>query len=154
MIAVLALLFATAFPSANRTSWMRPESFHLTIGMPREAVMSTLKDYGWKTTKTKSGDVDVEYTDDKSFTLHFERDRLHAIRFELYTIVGQAKDAFAEERAFLHGTLGPPKKIGAANVIVYDDRLPNVMVVVNDDPKSDNGKKGIGVLVVRYYDPR
>jgi len=154
MIAVLALLFATAFPSANRTSWMRPESFHLTIGMPRESVLSTLKDYGWKTKKTKSGDVDVDYTDDKSFTLHFERDRLHAIRFELYTIVGQAKDAFAEERTFLHGTLGAPKKIGAANVILYDDRLPNVMVVVDDDPKSFNGKKGIGVLVVRYYDPR
>jgi len=154
VIAILALLFATAFPSANRTSWMRPESFHLTIGMPRATVMSTLTDYGWKTTKTKKGDVEVEYTDDKAFTLHFERDRLHAIRFELYTIVGQAKDAFDEERAFLRDTLGAPKKIAATNVIVYDNRLPNVMVVVDDDPKSFNGKKGIGVLVVRYYDPR
>jgi hypothetical protein len=151
---ILALLFATAFPSASRTSWMRPESFHLTIGMRRDAALATLKEFGWKPQTAKSGDVSVDYTDDKSFTLHFERDRLHAIRFELYTIVGQAHDAFDEERSFLHNTLGPPKKLAVPNIVLYDDRLPNVMVVLNDDPKSESGRKGVGVLVVRYYDPR
>jgi hypothetical protein len=29
-----------------------------------------------------------------------------------------------------------------------------VMVVLNADPKSANGQKGLGILVVRYYDPR
>jgi len=154
VIAILAFLFATAFPSSSRTSWMRPESFHLTIGMRREAVMSTLKDYGWKPQKTKSGDLSVDYSDDKSFTLHFEHDRLHAIRFELYTIVGQAQAAFDEQRAFLRDTWGAPKKVAAPNLLLYDDRLPNVMVVLNDDPKSEMGRKGVGVLIVRYYDPR
>jgi hypothetical protein len=28
------------------------------------------------------------------------------------------------------------------------------MVVVTDDPNSAQGKKGLGVLAVRYYDPR
>jgi len=36
---------------------------------------------------------------------------------------------------------------------VYDHTLPNVMVVLADDPKSANGQKGLGILVVRYYDP-
>jgi hypothetical protein len=39
-------------------------------------------------------------------------------------------------------------------VLIYDNALPNVMVVVNDDPMSEQGKKGLGVLAVRYYDPR
>jgi len=25
---------------------------------------------------------------------------------------------------------------------------------VTDDPKSEQGKKGLGILAVRYYDPR
>ena len=155
MIALLAMLFATAFPATSRTSWMRPESFHLAIGMKREAVLSTLTDFGWKPQKAKNADeLIVDYTDDKSFTLHFERERLHSIRFELYTIVGQAHEAFDEERSYLHDVFGPPKKVTPKSIVVYDDRLPNVMVVLNDDPKSDFGRKGIGVLVVRYYDPR
>jgi hypothetical protein len=28
-----------------------------------------------------------------------------------------------------------------------------VMVVLSADPKSTNGQKGLGILVVRYYDP-
>ena len=34
MIAAVALLLATAFPSNSRTSWMRPESFHLIARKP------------------------------------------------------------------------------------------------------------------------
>ena len=37
---------------------------------------------------------------------------------------------------------------------MYDDRLPNIIVVLNDDPDNDYGKKGFGYLAVRYYDPR
>ena len=40
------------------------------------------------------------------------------------------------------------------SVLLYDSMLPNVMVVVRADPKSENGQKGLGILVVRYYDPR
>lgn len=154
MIALAVLLLATGFPNASRTSWMRPESFHLHIGMTRSAAMATLSDFHWKPHAEKNGDVGIDYTDDKALTLHFEHERLHAIRFELYTIVGQAKGAFEEERSFLRATLGEPKKVATKAVILYDDRLPNVIVVLNDDPKSESGKKGIGMLVVRYYDPR
>ena len=49
MIAVLALFFATAFPSNSKTSWMRPESFHLKVGMNRAAVVKALESNGWKT---------------------------------------------------------------------------------------------------------
>lgn len=155
MIAVAALLLATAFPSSSRTSWMRPESFHLVIGMKREAAMTALHEFGWKPHKEKeTGDLTVDYADDKSFTMHFERDRLHAIRFELFTIVGQARDAFDEEKSALREAFGAPKKVTPKTVVLYDDRLPNVMVVLNDDPKSEMGQKGVGMLIVRYYDPR
>lgn len=153
MIAVLAFLFATAFPSTSRTAWMRPESFHLAIGMSRAEAVKELESRGWKLKKGDDADhFVIEYADDKALTLHFNRERLHSVRFELFAFVGQARSAFDEEKAFLRDTFGPPKKAGKS-LVVYDNRLPNVLVVLNDDPKSETGQKGIGMLVVRYYDP-
>ncbi len=155
MIALLALLFAVDFPSNSRTSWMRPESFHLAIGMSRVDTVKTLAYRGWK---TKKGDDDdhlvIDYTDDKAVTLQFHRDRLRSIRFELFTFLPDAHTAFNEEKAFLRQSLGEPKKsIKSKSVLLYDAMLPNVMVVLSADPKSENGEKGLGILVVRYYDP-
>jgi hypothetical protein len=153
MIALLAFLFATGFPSTSRTAWMRPESFHLSIGMSRAAAVQELESRGWKLKPGDDADhFVVEYADDKALTLHFNRERLHSVRFELYSIVGQARSAFDEETAFLRGAFGPPKKAGKS-LVVYDDRLPNVLVVLNDNPKTEAGQKGVGMLVVRYYDP-
>jgi hypothetical protein len=153
MIAVLALFFAIAFPSNSKTSWMRPESFHLIIGMNRAAAVTALESNGWK---TKKGDVPgqlvVDYADDKSLTLQFERERLKSIRFELFTILQDAPKAFDEERAFLRQSMGKPRK-HSSKIILYDHTLPNVIAVLSADPKSEQAQKGVGMLVVRYYDP-
>ena len=134
---------------------MRPESFHLAIGMQREETVKLLEDRGWK---MKQGDDDnhlvIDYDDDKAVTLEFNRDRLRSIRFELYVFLPDAKTAFNEEKAFLRQSFGAPKKMKSKSVLLYDSMLPNVMVVVAADPKSENGQKGVGILVVRYYDPR
>lgn len=147
------LLLATSFPSNSKTSWMRPDAFHLAIGMSRAAAVKELESRGWA---LKRGDDAehwvVDYADDKSMTLYFNRERLHSVRFELFAIVGQAKDAFAEETSFLRESLGRPR-VASKSLVVYDNRLPNVMVVLTDDPKSQSGQKGVGMLVVRYYDP-
>ncbi len=155
MITLAAFLLATAFPSNSKTSWMRPESFHLIIGMRRDEVVKTLSERGWR---TKKGDDDdhlvVDYADDKAVTLQFHRDRLRSIRFELFAFLPDAHTAFDEERAFLRDSLGEPKKsIKSSSVLLYDGTLPNVMVVLSADPRSANGQRGLGVLVVRYYDP-
>lgn len=153
MIAVVALLLATAFPGNTKTSWMRPESFHLSIGMSRAAAVKELEANGWKLKRAADGvHWTVDYAEDKALTLQFSGDRLHSVRFELFAIVGQAHDAFTEERTFLQEKLGKPR-VASKSLVVYDDRLPNVMVVLHDDPKSEAGQKGIGMLVVRYYDP-
>jgi hypothetical protein len=153
MIALLAIFFATAFPSNSKTSWMRPESFHLTIGMNRAAAVKALESNGWK---TKAGDepgqLVVDYADDKSLTLEFHGDRLKSIRFELFTILQEAPKAFEEVRTSLRESLGKPRK-GSSKVILYDQTLPNVMAVLSADPKSEQAQKGVGMLVVRYYDP-
>ena len=154
MIALAALLFATAFPSTSKTSWMRPESFHLIVGMSRDEVVKSLADRGWT---TKKGDDDdhlvIDYADDKAITLQFRRNRLQSIRFALYLFLPDAHTAFDEEKAFLRESLGEPKKLRSKSVLLYDGVLPNVMVVVSANPKSENGQKGLGILVVRYYDP-
>jgi len=153
MTLLLALLMATAFPSTSRTSWMNPESFHLKVGMRRADAVNALETNGWKTKPAEvPSQLVVDYTDDKSLTLQFNGERLTSIRFELFTILQDAPVAFEEERAFLRASLGRPRR-HTKKVIVYDQVLPNVMAVLSADPKSEQAQKGVGMLVVRYYDP-
>jgi hypothetical protein len=150
------LLAGTAFPSASKTSWMSPQSFQLTIGMPRQDAVLALQKSGWTTKDGRNeNEVIVDYTGDKAMTLEFQRQRLHAIRFELFALLPEIRVAFEEQKSLLAKQHGEPKKtVRSPSIVVYDDRLPNIMVVLSADPKSDYGKKGFGYLAVRYYDPR
>lgn len=154
MTLLLALLLTIPFPATSKVTWMRPESFRLTVGMSRADSLREIESSGWKVRGESTGDqVVVEYAEDKSITLDFQKDRLTAIRFELYAILPEAHQAFAQEKALLKSLYGEPKKLRSRSVIVYDNILPNVMVVLSADPTSEHGKRGIGHLVVRYYDP-
>ncbi len=133
---------------------MRPESFHLTIGMGRGEAVKRLQEAGWKPRKGDNADeLVVDYTNTQSLTLAFRKNRLRSIRFEFFTIIDQVGSAFEEEKAYLKKTYGEPKAIASKTMLVYESTLPNIMAVVSNDPKSVNGRKGLGVLVVRYYDP-
>jgi hypothetical protein len=149
MITVVALLLATAFPSNSKTSWMRPESFHLAIGMSRTEALKAVAIYK---PQEKNDEAVFDYNDSEGVTLQFHGDRLHAVRFEYFAFLQDARAAFQEERAWLQTTFGPPKKT-TPELVIYDDRLPNVMAVLSANPNSEQGRKGIGMLVVRYYDP-
>src|SRR6202007_593838 len=144
-------LLATEFPSNSKTSWMRPESLQLRVGMSRAETMEKLE--AWKLKKNGNDELVIDYADDKEVTLKFHHNRLRSIRFQLYLFLPDAKGAFAEEKEFRRSTLGVPKKLKSKSVIAYTDTLPNVMVVLSADPKSQNGSNGLGILVVRYYDP-
>jgi hypothetical protein len=152
MALLLALLLSTAFPSTSRTSWMRPESFHLTIGMTRAEAMQVLEKWAPKPGKD-ADEVVIDYSDERALTLQFRKGRLTSARFELFVFLPDIRPAFEEERARLAESRGKPRK-ATKSILIYDNALPNVMVVAADDPKSEQGKKGVGVLAVRYYDPR
>lgn len=133
---------------------MAPQSFRLTIGMTRADAEKTLRDAGWELKPGKDrNQLVIDYSEDKSMTLDFGRDRLRSVRFELFAMIPEIRAAFAEQRSLLEKAHGNPKKLKSHALVVYDDRLPNIMVVLSDDPKSDYGKKGFGYLAVRYYDP-
>lgn len=152
MPGLLLALLLTAFPSSSNTAWMRPESFRLAVGMSRLDVMKTLDK--WQPKPGANADqLVVDYSDDKALTLDFTKDRLTSIRFELFVFLPEIRKAFEEEKKHLATTLGKPRK-ATPSILIYDNALPNIMVVVKDDPKSEQGKKGVGVLAVRYYDPR
>lgn len=154
MILLLALFFANPFPSTSKTAWMSPDSFHLTVGMPRAEALKRLADSGWKTKPGKNkNELVVDYSDADSFTLQFRKDRLKAVRFEHFAFLQDSRTAFNEETAFLRAAFGTPKKMKTKSIVLWDHVLPNVMVVLSDDPKSENGRKGLGLLVVRYFDP-
>ena len=52
MLAILTFLAATAvFPSNSTTGWMRPESFHLSIGMSRNDALKKLAGSGFEAKK-------------------------------------------------------------------------------------------------------
>ena len=149
---ILALLLLTAFPSTNRTAWMRPDAFHLAIGMKRAEVVRALGK--WDARPGKDADeLIVDYSEGKSLTLAFSKGRLTSLRFELFGYFPIVRMAFDEEKQHLLTAHGKPRK-ATRSILIYDNTLPNVMVVVNDDPKTAQGKKGLGVLAVRYYDPR
>jgi hypothetical protein len=151
---VLALLLAIPFPASSRTSWMRPQSFRLAVGMTRAEALHELETTGWKPKPTKNANrLIVDYGDDRALTLEFQRDRLSSLRFELFAFLPEARKAFEEEARYLRETMGEPRNTRSKSILLYDKTLPNVMVVVADDPKSDNGRKGLGILVVRYFDP-
>ena len=153
MLLTIALVLATAFPSTSRTSWMTPQSFHLTIGMTREETVRALETKGWPAKKGRTADeMVVDYSDDKALTLEFRKGRLRSVRFELFAMLPDVRAAFEEQKSLLRTIHGEPKK-SRKSVVVYDDRLPNILVVLSDDPKSDYGKKGVGYLAVRYFDP-
>lgn len=148
----LALLLLTAFPSNSHTSWMRLDAFRLSIGMPRAEVESALEK--WMPKAGRDGnELVVDYSDDKALTLEFRKDRLRSVRFELFVFLPEVRKAFEEKKKDLAESLGAPPK-ATKSILIYDNALPNVMVVVSDDKTSEQGKKGIGVLAVRYYDPR
>ncbi len=149
---ILLALLLTAFPTADKTSWMRLESFRLTIGMTRGEVVRAIEKWNPKYGKDKN-EIVIDYDGDKALTLEIKDDRLRSVRFELYVFLPEIRKAFEEQRTYLRESRGAPRKATKA-ILVYDNVLPNVMVVVNDDPKSVQGKKGLGVLAVRYYDPR
>lgn len=151
-MALLLTLFLGAFPSTSMTSWMRLESFHLTIGMPRDEMVQAIAAWNPKYGRDKN-EIVIDYAEDKALTLELRNDRLRSVRFELFVFLPQARKAFDEEKAYLRQSRGAPRKATKA-VLVYDEALPNVMAAVIDDPKSEHGKKGLGVLAVRYYDPR
>jgi hypothetical protein len=131
---------------------MRPDSFHLTVGMPRAEAMQALE--AWNPKKGSSDDeIVVDYSDERALTLSFRNDRLHSLRFELFLFLPEVRSAFEEAGTYLRETFGEPKTATGA-ILVYDQTLPNIMVVAGDDPTSSQGKQGIGVLAIRYYDPR
>lgn len=145
------LLFSTSFPSSSLTSWMRPESFHLSIGMGRGEAVRALQVWNPKPGKD-ANEIVVDFTGEKALTLTFRKDRLHSVRFELFAFLPEVRKAFTEEKARLRETRGAPRKSTKA-VLIYDQALPNVMVVLSDDPRTKQGMQGLGMLAVRYYDP-
>lgn len=152
MAALLTVLLLTSFPTNSLTSWMRPDAFHLTIGMSRGEAVRALAKWNPKPGKDEN-EIVVDYTEDKALTLEFRKNRLHSVRFELFAFIPDARKAFDEEKTRLGDSLGKPPR-ATKSVLIYDNLLPNVMVVLSDDTKSEQGKQGIGMLAVRYYDPR
>lgn len=151
MAALLALLLTIAQP-APQTDWMRLESFHLSIGMKRAQAVEAVRSWGPKPGRN-ANEVVVDYSGEKALTLEFRKDRLQSARFELFVMLPHVRRAFEEKRTALLTALGEPRK-ATKHILIYDNKLPNVMVVVADNPQSEHGKKGLGVLAVRYYDPR
>lgn len=155
MAAILLTLLFTVFPSSSRTSWMRPDAFHLEIGMSRFEALATLRGAGYEVKPGKNKDeMFVDYTAEKTMTLHFRDARLWSVRFELFAFLPEVPKAFDEVKADLQKELGDSKRLASKSIVVYDENVPNIMVVMSADPHSDNGKKGIGFVAVRYYDPK
>lgn len=154
MSPLILLILASVFPSTSQTSWMEPEAFHLRVGMTRAAAVSVLDNRGWNVKKGKGeDDLIVEYDETRTLTLAFSKGKLASIRFELVDFVPQIHRAFEEQKKTLAKRFGKPTVVAAGNTLIYDRQTPNVFAVVSSDPSTEFGKRGLGFLVVRYFEP-
>jgi hypothetical protein len=145
---LLAILFAVA-PSVSKTSWMRPDAFHLTIGMAKADAVKALSEGGVTLRDgDHKGQMIADLSPTKSLTVEFAKERLQSIRFELFTMSSLIGSAFDEERKSLRDSFGAPKAIASKSMVIYDHTLPHVMAVMTVDRKQ-----GLGTLAVRYFDP-
>src|ERR1043166_5100911 len=148
MTLLLAILFAVS-PNVTQTSWMRPDAFHLTVGMTKAETVKALSE---SSITLRDGDhpgqMIADITPTRSITIEFAKERLQSVRFELFVMSDQMGPVFEEEKKFLRDTLGAPKPIAVKQMLVYDATLPHVMAVVTTD-----AKQGLSTLVVRYFDP-
>jgi hypothetical protein len=145
---LLAILFAVA-PSVSQTSWMRPDAFHLTIGMAKGDAVKALSSGGLTVRDgDHAGQLVADITPTKSITIELAKDRLQSVRFELFTMSDVMGAAFEEEKKFLRDSFGAPKSIASKSMVIYNTTLPNVMAVVTTDVKQ-----GLSTLAVRYFDP-
>ncbi|HEY2321885.1 MAG TPA: hypothetical protein VGJ82_03390 [Thermoanaerobaculia bacterium] len=148
MTLLFAILFAVA-PSVSQTSWMRPDAFHLTIGMRKAAAVKALADGGVTLRDgDHAGQMIADITPTKSLTVEFAKERLQSIRFELFTMSDVIGPAFEEEKKSLRESFGAPKAISSKSMVIYNHTLPNVMAVMTVDKRQ-----GLGTLAVRYFDP-
>ena len=147
MPSLAVILFAVSASVANSTIWMRPEAFHISIGMEKDAAERAINDSGYIARPgDHSGQLIVDCTPTRSLTMEFEKDRLRSIRFELYLRHADLDAAFEEEKKFLFDALGKPKSVKSKVLLIYDKTDPNVMVVAQRNEKS------MSALLVRYHE--
>lgn len=154
LLAALTLAL-TSFPTAVETAWMDPEAFHLNMGMTRSQVLARLKNDGLATSAGKEPNhLIVEYEDGKTITLVFEKDRLDSARFEYVGFIPSVRKAFREQEQRLASKRGrPSRRIARPTLITWEDKAPNISLVVSTARDTSFGKQGLGFLVVRYFTP-
>jgi hypothetical protein len=148
---VVSLWLAVPFPSSSPTGWMRPDAFHLRLGMTHADAAAALARGGWKQKGGKNeGEVIVEYAEGKTLTLQFSGGTLVSARFELVTYIAEVRKAFETERSRLRALRGAPK-LERPGMVFYEGTSPGITLVMSEDKGSSFGRQGLGFVVTRYF---
>lgn len=153
---VLQLGSHAAFPSASNSAWMSPQSFGFEIGMPRPEIEAKIASAGWKSLPGKyPRQLIVQYSDTKTVMLLFVGDELQSARFELVDFIPNVSAAYEERVGAIEKELcyEGVKQKGDREVLLFNRRSPNVMVVLSTVPNDDFGRQGLGFLAIRWFDP-
>jgi len=152
LLVLSLLILGQAFPSSDKTSWMQPESFQLSIGMSETEAVRGLEKAGWRTRKgNEAGHLIVDYDESKTMTLTFEAKVLTSIRFELVDFIPEVRKAFSQQRIGLVSRFGEPDR-DTEELLIYEDLSPKVYVVLSTNRDSSFGRQGLGFLSIRYFD--
>jgi hypothetical protein len=155
MLATLLTFLLISFPSATKTAWMDPASFHLQLGMPQSQVVAQLKADGWSCSPgNEPHHLVVRYDDGRTITLVFREDKLDSARFELVGFIPGVREAFAELEKFLTEKRGEPgRRVRNPTLLSWEDKSPHIVVVLSTSRETSYGRQGLGLLVVRYFVP-
>lgn len=133
---------------------MDPAAFQLRVGMSEADATAALRQHGWKTERGKAaGETIVSYEQGRTLTIVAERGKVRSIRFELVGFVPDVQQAFQERQKTLRRELGQPSEHAKGSTLIWEKSAPNVIAVVSTDRTTSYGRQGLGVFVVRYFDP-
>jgi hypothetical protein len=151
---LLIFLVASAFPSQSKTAWMDPASFHLRVGMTERQAATALREHGWKTEQGKvAGETVVSYDQGRTITVVTEKGKVRSIRFEFVGYIPDVEQAFAERQKALRREFGKPAEHGKGSMLIWEKTAPNVIAVLSTHRETSYGKQGLGLFVVRYFEP-
>lgn len=134
---------------------MTPAAFRISIGMDEKQVRERFAAASIELRQgEKEGELVADYEDGKTITVHFSDGRLDSVRFELIDFLPVIPQHWKTLSERLRAELGQPDISPAGtDVLIWQDRSPNVIAALSTRRDNDFGKQGLGYAVVRYFEP-
>lgn len=134
---------------------MDPAAFRVAVGMSEREVRERFTAAGVELQAGEEpGELVGNYEDGKTVTIHFRDGRVDSLRFELVDFLPLMTKHWEDVSARLKKKLGAPTTaVPGADVLIWQENRPNVIAALSRRRDDRFGEKGLGFVVIRYFEP-